>query len=213
MPRNNSQKNSRTLHIFLLLLVSLCCALPAAAAEVPEGFTVTQIATGMISVTRMALLPDGRILVCEQSGKIRVIENGVLRSTPYLTIDADSFSEHGLLGITLDPGFSTNQFFYVYYTAKTPNVHNRVSRFTAGATVADPASEVPIFDIDESTGPLGWHQGGNIGFGSDGKLYIAVGENATPSNAQTLSNLLGKILRINSNGSIPADNPFFQQAT
>src|SRR5689334_15391601 len=213
MPRNNSQQNSRTLHIFLLLLVSLCCALPAAAAEVPEGFTVTQIATGMISVTRMALLPDGRILVCEQSGKIRVIENGVLRSTPYLTIDADSFSEHGLVGITLVPGFSTNQFFYVYYTAKTPNVHNRVSRFTAGATVADPASEVPIFDIDESTGPLGWHQGGNIGFGSDGKLYIAVGDDRNGANSQSFTTLFGKILRVNKDGSIPSDNPFFDTTT
>src|ERR1051325_195968 len=130
MPRNNSQKNSRTLHILFLLLVCLSCALPVAAADVPEGFTVTQIATGMISVTRMALLPDARILVCEQSGKIRVIENGVLRSTPYLTIDADSFSEHGLLGITLDPAFETNHFFYIYYTAKTPVLHNRFGRST-----------------------------------------------------------------------------------
>ena len=165
MPRNKSQKNSRLLYIFLLCLF---CQLPAAATEVPQGFTVTQVATGMTSVTRMVLLPDDRILVCEQSGIIRVIENGVLRSTPYITINADSFSEHGLLGITLDPAFDTNHFFYVYYTAKTPNVHNRVSRFIAGPTIADPASEVIIFDMDESTGPLGWHQGGNIRFGLDG---------------------------------------------
>src|SRR5215212_735363 len=162
MPRSNSQIKSRTFHIhffqephkrifqephkrtsqeeglaparmfFLLLLVLLFSALPAVAAEVPEGFTASQVATGMTSVTRMALLPDGRILVCEQSGILRVIENGVLRSTPYLTVDADSFSEHGLLGITLDPNFATNKFFYLYYTAKTPVVHNRVSRFTAG---------------------------------------------------------------------------------
>jgi glucose/arabinose dehydrogenase len=157
----------------------------------------------------MALLPDGRILVCEQSGKIRVIENGVLRSTPYLTIDADSFSEHGLLGITLDPAFDTNHFFYVYYTAKTPNVHNRVSRFTAGATIADPASEVVLFDMDESIGPLGWHQGGNLGFGTDGKLYVAVGDDRNGTNSQSFTTLFGKILRINSDGSIPSDNPFF----
>jgi len=80
----------------------------AAAADVPDGFSITQVATGMTSLTRMELLPDGRILVCEQGGNIRVIENGVLRSTPFLTVDADSFSEHGLLGITLDPAFETN---------------------------------------------------------------------------------------------------------
>jgi len=100
MPRNNSQVNSHPNHfqsakmkkrtsredrlaparvLFLLLLVCFWCGLPVFAAAVPEGFTVTQVATGMISVTRMALLPDGRILVCEQSGKVRVIENGVLR--------------------------------------------------------------------------------------------------------------------------------------
>ena len=211
MLRNNSQINSRA--IFLLFLVYFLFQLPATAAEVPTGFTVSQVATGMTSVTRMALLPDGRILVCEQSGKLRVIENGVLRSTPYLTIDADSFSEHGLLGITLDPGFETNQFFYVYYTAKTPNIHNRVSRFTAGATNADPASEAVIFDIDPSTGPLGWHQGGNIGFGSDGKLYIAVGDDRNGANSQSFTSLFGKILRINKDGSIPSDNPFFATAT
>jgi glucose/arabinose dehydrogenase len=194
---------------FLLLLICLLCALPAVAAEVPEGFTVTQVATGMTSVTRMALLPDGRILVCEQSGKLRVIENGVLRSTPYLTIDTDSFSEHGLLGIALDPAFDTNNFFYLYYTAKTPNIHNRVSRFTAGATIADPATEVVLFDMDESTGPLGWHQGGNIGFGNDGKLYVAVGDDRNGANSQSFTTLFGKILRINSDGSIPSDNPFF----
>src|SRR5215213_6827757 len=198
---------------FLLLLVLLFSALPAVAAEVPDGFTASQVATGMTSVTRMALLPDGRILVCEQSGILRVIENGVLRSTPYLTVDADSFSEHGLLGITLDPAFETNHFFYLYYTAKTPNIHNRVSRFTAGASVADPASEVVIFDMDESTGPLGWHQGGNLGFGADGKLYVAVGDDRNGANSQALTTLFGKILRINSDGSIPSDNPFFSTAT
>ena len=79
MPRSKSKLPSHALQIFLLCIV---CTIPAVAAEVPQGFTITQIATGMISVTRMALLPDGRILVCEQSGKLRVIENGVLRSTP-----------------------------------------------------------------------------------------------------------------------------------
>src|SRR5829696_150606 len=196
---------------FVLLLFCLFSALPATAAEVPEGFILTQVATGMTSVTRMVLLPDGRILVCEQSGNLRVIENGVLRSTPFLTVDADSFSEHGLLGITLDPAFATNHFFYIYYTAKTPVVHNRVSRFTAGES-ADPASEVVIFEIDESTGPLGWHQGGNLRFGPDGKLYIAVGDDRNGANAQSMATLFGKVLRINSDGSIPADNPFFQSA-
>jgi glucose/arabinose dehydrogenase len=156
MSRINSHIKSRAVQAILLLLFCLFCELRGVATEVPEGFTVTQVATGMTSVTRMAVLPDGRILVCEQSGNVRVIENGVLRSTPFLTVDADSFSEHGLLGITLDPAFETNQFFYLYYTAKTPNVHNRVSRFTAGASVADPASEVVTARLASGRKPRLW---------------------------------------------------------
>jgi glucose/arabinose dehydrogenase len=200
------------LHGFVVLALVLAFARTGVASEVPDGFEVTQVATGMTSVTRMELLPDGRILVLEQGGNIRVIENGVLRPTPFLTVDADSFSEHGLLGIALDPAFATNHFFYVYYTAKTPVLHNRVSRFIAGES-ADPASEVVVFELDELHGELGWHQGGNLRFGPDGKLYIAVGDDRNGANAQTTDNLFGKILRINSDGSIPTDNPFYQSLT
>src|SRR5688572_28802206 len=206
-------KSRYSLHTLLIFAVLLCLHVSSQAQELPDGFVATQVATGMTSVTRMELLPDGRILVCEQSGKVRVIENGVLRSTPYLTVDADSLGEHGLLGITLDPNFATNKFFYLYYTARTPVPHNRVSRFTAGPTVADPASEVIIFELETSVGPLGWHQGGHISFGQDGKLYIAVGDDKNGANSQSFTSLFGKILRINSDGSIPSDNPFFLTTT
>src|SRR5688572_32366064 len=86
-------KSRYSLHTFLVLAVLLCFRIPALAAEVPDGFVVTQVATGMTSVTRMELLPDGRILVLEQGGKIRLINNGVLQSTPYLTLDVRS-EEH-----------------------------------------------------------------------------------------------------------------------
>jgi Glucose/sorbosone dehydrogenases len=95
----------RALRALIALAGLLLFATSCLAAEVPDGFVVTQVATGMTSVTRMELLPDDRILVCEQGGNLRVIENGVLRAEPFLTVDADSFSEHGLLGIALDPAF------------------------------------------------------------------------------------------------------------
>ena len=87
-------------------------------------------------------------------------------------------------------------------------VHNRVSRFTANGDVAVAGSEVPILELDNLSGATN-HNGGAIHFGPDGKLYIAVGENANGANSQTLSNPLGKVLRINSDGTIPSDNPFF----
>ena len=120
--------------------------------------------------------------------------------------------ERGLLGIAFDPNFAGNNFIYLYYTVSTTPRHNRVSRFTANGDVVVPGSEQVILELDNLTSATN-HNGGAIHFGPDGKLYIAVGENATPSNAQTLANMLGKILRINSNGSIPSDNPFFNVAT
>jgi glucose/arabinose dehydrogenase len=146
--------------------------------------------------------------VCQQTGELRVIKNNVVLTTPFLTLNVNSSGERGLLGVAFDPNYATNRFVYVYYTATTPTIHNRVSRFTANAAnedVALPGSEVILLDL-ESLGATN-HNGGAIHFGPDGKLYIAVGENAVPTNSQSLANRLGKILRINADGTIPADNP------
>lgn len=197
----------------LVCVAALICtsAGAAAAAAVPSGFTETLIASGLREPTAMAFAPDGRLFVCEQGGTLRVIKNGVLLATPFASLTVSSIGERGLLGVAFDPAFASNGFVYVYYTATTPNVHNRVSRFTAAGDVAQGGSETILMDLE----PLGAtnHNGGAIHFGIDGKLYIAVGENAVGSNSQTLANRLGKMLRINPDGSIPADNPFFNQAT
>lgn len=161
----------------------------------------------------MEIAPDGRIFVCEQGGRLRVIKNGALLATPFLTVNVDSSGERGLLGIAFDPSFGVlNNFVYVYYTVPSSPRHNRVSRFTANGDVAVAGSETVILELDNLSGATN-HNGGAIHFGPDGKLYVAVGENATTSNSQTLSNRLGKVLRINSDGSIPTDNPFFNTAT
>ena len=123
-----------------------------------------------------------------------------------------SSGERGLLGIAFDPNFASNHFVYVYYTATSPTVHNRVSRFIANGDVAVPGSESVILELNPLSDATN-HNGGAIHFGLDGKLYIGVGENANGANAQTLSNLLGKMLRINPDGSIPSDNPFFTTAS
>ncbi len=157
----------------------------------------------------MAFAPDGRLFVCQQGGQLRVVKNGALLATPFVSLTVDSNGERGLLGVAFDPNFATNSFVYVYYTATTPQVHNRVSRFTASTAnpdVAQAGSEVAILDLNNLSSATN-HNGGAIHFGSDGKLYIAVGENADPANSQTIGNLLGKILRINPDGTLPADNP------
>jgi glucose/arabinose dehydrogenase len=185
---------------------------PAHAATLPTGFTEAQIASGLASPTAMQFAPDGRLFVCEQGGRLRVIKNGALLSTPFVTLTVNASGERGLLGVAFDPAFQTNQFVYVYYTATTPTVHNRISRFTANGDVAVAGSEVVLLDLDNLSSATN-HNGGALAFGPDGKLYAAVGENANGANAQTLANLLGKMLRLNSDGSIPTDNPFFDTAT
>jgi len=205
-------------HIFrLMLLIAATCIVfsgtcfPLDAATLPTGFTESQVG-GLSSPTAMELAPDGRLFVCLQGGQLRVIKNGALLATPFLTLMPNSLGERGLLGVTFDPNFQSNNFVYVYYTATSPSIHNRVSRFTANGDVAVQGSETVILDLDDLSGATN-HNGGAIHFGADSKLYVAVGENANGANSQTLNNRLGKMLRINSDGSIPSDNPFFNTAT
>ena len=194
--------------IGLVLAIGAAARTPAAAATLPAGFTESQVASGLASPTAMQFAPDGRLFVCEQGGRLRVIKNGALLPTPFVTLTVNASGERGLLGVAFDPNFASNQFVYVYYTATTPTVHNRISRFTANGDVAVPGSEIVILELDNLSSATN-HNGGALHFGPDGKLYVAVGENANGVNAQTLSNLLGKMLRINADGTIPTDNPFF----
>src|SRR6476469_8186680 len=136
----------------------------ATAATLPAGFAETQIAGGLSSPTAMEIAPDGRIFVCLQGGQLRVIKNGSLLTTPFLTVAVDSSGERGLLGVAFDPAFATNQYVYVYYTATSPTIHNRVSRFTANGDVAVPGSEVVILDLDPLSSATN-HNGGAMHFG------------------------------------------------
>jgi glucose/arabinose dehydrogenase len=200
----------------LVLAVSSCLfwISTAGAATLPAGFSETRVATGLASPTAMAVAPDGRIFVTEKGGALRVVKNNALLAQPFLTVSVNTASERGLLGVAFDPDFQNNRFVYVYYTTAAAPIHNRVSRFTASATnpdVVQAGSEMQLLNLP--TLGAGNHNGGAIHFGTDGRLYVAVGENAVPSNAQSLNTPLGKMLRINANGSIPTDNPFFSQTT
>ncbi len=183
-----------------------------AATTLPSGFSEANWGNSIGSnCTAMEFAPDGRLFVCTQDGHLRVIKNGVLLGSDFVTLTVDSRTERGLLGIAFDPNFSSNRFLYLYYTVPTGSIHNRVSRFTASAGNPDVSdgTEVPILDLDNLSTAQN-HNGGAIHFGPDGKLYVGVGENANGANAQSLSNRLGKILRVNADGSIitgPGANP------
>ena len=182
-------------------------------AAVP-GFSEQTYAQGLTQPVAMAFAPDGRLFVTEQAGTLRVIKDGQLLPAPFLSVPADINGERGLLGVEFDSDYATNRHVYIYWTAKEPTLHNRISRFTADAAnpdVAVPGSRVDLLDLPEVSATT--HNGGALRFGPDGKLYVGVGENSVPSRAQLLDNPFGKILRLNKDGSIPGDNPFAAQAT
>jgi glucose/arabinose dehydrogenase len=180
-----------------------------ALAQYPAGFAAVQVAGGL-DPTGMAAAPDGRLFLLEKSGRVLIIRDGVLLPDPFLTLDVDNYNERGLTGIAFDPDFDFNHYVYVFYTIPGAN-RNRVSRFIANGDYAIPGSEQVLLETDPLAGTI--HNAGGLLFGPDKKLYIATGDGADAGTAQRLNSLLGKVLRINSDGSIPTDNPYYNQAT
>ena len=191
----------------------------ARAATYPVGsrFSDTAVVTGLASPTDFAFLPDGRILILEKAGKVRIVVNGALQATAALDITAivDDGFEKGLLGICLHPSFATSGYVFLYYTTNTPR--NRISRFTLTGNTINPITEVVILDNIEATN--GNHNGGTILIGPDGKLWAAPGDSGTGgAKAQDLSaaspsRFNGKVLRMELDGSPAAGNPFLADAS
>jgi glucose/arabinose dehydrogenase/regulation of enolase protein 1 (concanavalin A-like superfamily) len=189
-----------------LIVASSLSSTPARAAP-PDDFERTAVVTGLDQPTAFRFLPDGRILITEKSGAIKLYANGQVQPEPLVTLvvlQTDNEDERGLLGIEPDPDFAQNGYLYVSYTSASN--HDRLSRITMTGNTVDPASEVVLFESDQPGGVF--HHGGEIRFGPDGKIYWAMGMNTYNLNSQILSNAHGKILRLNKDGSAPADNPF-----
>ncbi|MDF2454930.1 MAG: hypothetical protein K0R51_923 [Cytophagaceae bacterium] len=205
---------ARLLQTVVVLLLMGLILQSLHAQTFPVNFAGIQVATGLDPVG-IDVAPDGRVFLAEKNGKIRIIKNGALLATPFYTIpNVDNWNERGLLKVIVDPNFATNQYIYAYYTYKATGStvsNNRVSRFTANGDLAVAGSELVLIDIDP-LGAVGYHNGGGIGI-RNGKLYISVGENTVASNSQSLTTLKGKVLCINTDGSIPTDNPFYNTAT
>ena len=201
--------------VLVVALVCLGVGPARGATSVPTGLTDSLVAN-VAKPTSMAVTPGGRLFVTQKAannvGRVRVIKKGQLLSKPFLKLATDTSYARGFLGITLDPNFSTNHYVYVFYTATSPTVHNRVSRYTADGDVAVAGSQKVLLDLP-TLGNSGGHYGGSLRFGADGKLYVGTGDNAKPEEAQSLGSLNGKILRINRDGTIPSGNPFFDSAS
>ena len=187
------------------------------AVNVANGtFFQNQIlATGFNLPTAIKFLPDGRMLVVELAGTIRVLP------PPYTTPDPTPFLQltnigsagvqQGIYDIALDPNFSTNHYYYIFYTLRTPNV-DRFSRFTANATLTGTIAGSEFVIYQDSEIASSEHHGGAINFSNDGKILITTGEHFNAGEAQDLTKPRGKILRYNMDGTIPTDNPFYDGA-
>jgi glucose/arabinose dehydrogenase len=170
--------------------------------------------TSITMLTSMVFAPDGRLFFTEKnSGAIRIMnaERHVL-DKPFATVDDIYASwEQGMLGLAIDPEFLSNRYVYVYYTALVDTqdgeggkVINRVLRFTDTNNTGTDAMII----MDNIPASRGFHSGGAMAFGPDGKLYITVGDATEHIFAQDPSIVIGKVLRINKDGTIPHDNPY-----
>ncbi len=222
MPTHSIPTIGKVLGLTLAVVVG-AAAHAMRAVEVPAGFVADTLATGLTSATAFAQVPDGRILIADQNGPLRVWKKGALLATPALDLSAriDVWWERGLIGVTLHPDFPRTPHVFLLYVAKAPYAHHVLSRFTLTGDTIDPASEnILLVGDDQSKRPArhpASHQGGPLRFGPDGKLYVAIGEPMIASegqcSSQKLDTLLGKILRLDADGTIPADNPFYAQTT
>ena len=232
-------KSKAALTLIAALLLFGLFASPRFVAQAvdfaPGGFSETLVAQGLKTPTNMAIAPDGRIFILEQQtvtlsggtqqgrGYVRVVKNGALLSTPFVTVNnIDLRGEHGLLGIAFDPNFNTNGYLYLFFTlaaTQTVAVHNEVWRYTASPPSSDVAlsnsgKKVIQFPPIVNTN----HAGGSMHFNpADGKLYISIGDDLTGANqAQDVNDFRGRFMRytINPDGtySAPADNPWYNTA-
>lgn len=155
----------------------------------------------------IAFAPDGRIFVTERPGRIRVVKDGQLQTEPWMSINVAAAGEGGLLGMALDSDFATNHYAYTAYTYRTSGgaLQNRLVRLREDTTTGKGVLDKVLLD-NVPAGSI--HDGGRVKFGPDGKLYWTMGETGNAQLAQDRSSLNGKILRLNTDGSVPEDNPF-----
>lgn len=230
--------SSRVLPILLcvMLLAGLVPALPAAqaapaarpheaavraettaAAAAPSGFQDTRVAS-VAQPTALAWTPDGRMLVATKPGVLKVYAGTSSRGDALnISSRTCSNSERGMLGVAVDPSFTTTRHIFIYYTANVSgSCRNRVSRFTVSGDDVVSGSERVLVTADPAG--AGNHNAGDLNFGKDGKLYVSIGDGGCDpygggcaganDAARSRNTLFGKILRLNKDGSIPSDNPF-----
>lgn len=213
-------------------------ATATANVQLPANFVQdTVINSGLSEPTNLAFLPDGRLLVAQKNGVVRLFKNGQLQPTPFIDISdrVNTYYDHGLIGMAVDPNFASNNYIYLLYTYED-NAANfssgktgRLARYAASGDTASPSTEFVVVGHYVGSScenfPMGYdclpsdnlsHSVGNVQFASDGSMYLTSGDGASFSvvdplalRAQNLDSLGGKLLHITSTGQGFNTNPFF----
>ena len=183
---------------------------PTPVAQLPADIRLTQLLDELQLPTALSFAPDGRLFFTEvKKGMVRLMDaDGSLRPDAFATLKITRRTEQGVLGLALDPNFPANHYVYVFYTQAVANGEepqaNRVVRFVDRDGIGTDRTII----LDDLPAGICCHNGGRMGFGPDGKLYVTLGDNNNTERAQNMNRLHGKILRVNPDGSVPADNPF-----
>ncbi len=167
-----------------------------------DDYKIETVAENLTVPWSIDWLPDGTALFTERVGNLRAIQDGIVQE-PLLSLGVGG-EEGGMLGLAVDPDFEENNFIYLYYTYNEfLSTLNKLVRYQL---VDGMVTEDKVLLDGIPGGP--YHDGGRIQFGPDGKLYITTGDAGDANLSQNLDSLAGKILRINSDGTIPEDNPW-----
>ncbi len=167
--------------------------------------TVESVVSGLEVPWDFVFLSDSELLITERPGRVRLVRDGQLQDEPVFTVDnISSQSEEGLMGMVLDPQFSENSLLYACWAEQAPGgVSDRVVQLRW-----DGERLTEVADLLTGIPAARFHAGCRLGIGPDDKLYITTGDSTTKEIAQDIDSLGGKILRLNLDGSVPADNPF-----